>query len=89
MGQEPVGVGVHVLEGDVRRMTVRRAIQVLIQHAAANVAGVGCGIRPVIASADKQELSLAIRTMWSRGYGYPMSESDWFNLRMAPPSEES
>lgn len=69
-------------------MSVSRAIQVLIRHAAANVAGVGCGLRPVVSTDERQELSLAIHTMWMRGHGYPMSGSDWFNLRMDPPRDD-
>jgi len=66
-------------------MTQRRALQVLIRHAAANVAGVGCGIRPVLSTEAKEDVSAAVRAMWRRAHGYPMSDSDWFNLRLDPP----
>lgn len=60
-------------------MTKRDALILLLDHAARNVAGVGCGIRPPL---DKDELAAVVEAMsiiWPQVYGYEMQPSDLFN----------
>lgn len=60
-------------------MTKREALILLLDHAARNVAGVGCGIRP---SLDRDELAKVVEAMsivWPDAYGYEMAPSDLFN----------
>ena len=61
-------------------MTKRRAMQVLIQHAARNCSGSGTGIRSLPSDADQREVAQAIYKLFPEAYGRRPYGSDLFNL---------
>ncbi len=63
-----------------RRLTQKRALQVVLTHAARNVAGVGCGVRPAINREEQELVQRAIEVLWPKAHGYEMLHNDWFNL---------
>lgn len=60
-------------------MTKREALQILIDHAARNVAGVGCGIRPEISKDELARVVEAMSIAWREAYGFEMQHDDLFN----------
>lgn len=66
----------------VRRMTKLDALDVVIRHAAANVAGVGTGIRAEVRPLEKVEVVRAIAILYPYAYGRSLDDSDRFNLRL-------
>ena len=66
------------------KMTRKEAIHILIEHAAANCAGTGCGIRSEISENQRIQVAKAILKVWpEKQYG-----PNWFNLGLPDPSIE-
>lgn len=63
-----------------RRMTKRRALHVLMHHAARDVAGVGQGIRPGATDDEKRDVAAAVRALYPDAYGFVAIERDLLNL---------
>lgn len=61
-------------------MTRTEAIRILISHAARNVSGTGCGIRPEISSKDRDLVSQAVSRVYKEAYGYDADTNVFFNL---------
>lgn len=61
-------------------MTKRKAIEILITHAARNVAGQGCGIRPSISERERDEVKQAILKMYHDAHRRYAALDDLFNL---------
>jgi hypothetical protein len=62
-------------------MTFRRALQVLIQHAAENQAGTGCGIRSLPSDNARMEIAEAIEKTWPKAYGtFDLDDATRHNL---------
>ena len=66
-------------------MNKRQALQIVIQHAAANVAGVGCGMRPGVSGDEKLRVEIAIRKLYREAYLHTPDESDFFNMGLTFP----
>lgn len=62
------------------RLTRREALQIVIHHAGRDAAGTGCGVRPGLQPDELDRLVLALAILWKDAHGYPMSQSDLFNL---------
>ena len=66
-------------------MTRREAIHILIDHAAKNCVGSGCGPGHGIPSyEERNRIALAIQKVWPEKHFEP----NWFNLGLFPPREE-
>lgn len=61
-------------------MTRKKALQILIKHAAANCAGVGCGLRTLPSKQEQEKVKQAIDKFYFEAYGYQLDSSAWFNL---------
>ena len=59
---------------------MRQALQILIDNAAKNVAGVGVGIRPIITSKTRTQVRDAILQVWWCAYSFECDESALRNL---------
>jgi hypothetical protein len=75
-------------------MTFREALRILINNAAQNQAGAGCGIRSLQSDAERVRIAQAIRNVWPKAYGFPMGDSERLNLglmecegTLAPPTQ--
>lgn len=62
------------------RMTRRRALQILIEHAARDVSGVGPSIRPGATTEEKVNVRQAITVFYRDAYGFEPSANDLRNL---------
>ena len=70
-------------------MTTRKALQILIHHAAENQAGTGCGIRSIPSDKRRDELCEAVLKVWPKAYNYPFGGNDAYNLALPwTPSPE-
>lgn len=71
-------------------MTTRKALQILIHHAAENQAGAGCGIRTMPSDKRRDEICEAVLKVWPKAYNYPFGRSDAHNLALPwpPPPEK-
>lgn len=56
------------------------AIQILIKHTADNLRGSSCGISSIPSKSKREEAIQAIEKMWRKAYGFPLRESDRYNL---------
>jgi hypothetical protein len=66
-------------------MTKREAIALLIEHAARNCAGVGCGIRALPSAEEKQRVAQAVRKVWPLAYpGQQCTANDLANRSLPP-----
>ena len=71
-------------------MTVRRAFQILINHAAANQAGVECGgYRSIPTEHKREEIVAAIAKLWTKVYGFPFDRSQQYNDILQLPPERA
>lgn len=61
-------------------MTKRRALQILIENAAANIRGTSQGIRPEKSREQRAEVRAAIEKIYQDGYGYPFGPNEAYNL---------
>jgi len=61
------------------KMKLWRAMQILIDHAARNVAGTGCGVRPEIKEKEIKEVREAIKRVWSFAYKHEFNEQEFYN----------
>ncbi len=60
-------------------MTKREALQILMDNAARNLAGVGRGIRPSISNEQKMKVIEAIIKIHPDAYGFPADNSYFYN----------
>lgn len=67
-------------------MTRREALEVLVGHAAANVAGVGCGVRPEMSAEQRQRVADAVLKVWPLFRSYSPGENDFHNLKLPRPA---
>lgn len=68
-------------------MTRMQALRILIEHAAQNVSGVGCGIRPDVDEKTKARVGEAVSKVWLTAYQRRICEADYFNLRLPPVND--
>ncbi len=61
-------------------MTRRRALQVLIEHAARDVGGVGQGVRPGATEEQKRDVRRAVRVFYKDAFGFTRGDNDLRNL---------
>jgi hypothetical protein len=63
-------------------VTKREALHILIHHAAASCAGVGCGIRTLPSDDEKRRVRDAIAKVYRDAYGREMEDTDQRNLNL-------
>jgi len=63
-------------------MTKKQALQLLIEHAAENVAGVGVGLRSTPSDTVKVLVREAIEKLFPDAHGREMDRNDFFNMRL-------
>lgn len=61
-------------------MTKREALTILIRHAARDIGGVGCGVRPEIDEEAREKVRQAIKKLWREVYNFPIADTDLWNL---------
>lgn len=66
-------------EDSRKRMTFRRALQILISAGARDIKGQGLGIRSNT-DAQRNEVKAAIEVVYEKAYNYPLGENEQFNL---------
>jgi hypothetical protein len=69
-------------------MTRQRALQILIEHAARDCVGAGCGYHTVPSEERRMEVSRAVRKLWRNAYDWPITDTDFLNLGIPIPPEE-
>lgn len=67
-----------------RRLTKRHAIQVLIEHAARDVAGVGCGVRQEWSRDKHDHVVFVIRFIWTDAWHFPCDDNSLRNMGLMP-----
>lgn len=70
-------------------MTRRRALEVLVEHAARNVAGAGHGMRPEVSIETCELVRDAVVRLWPEIYNYPVNNLALRNLGLLPLPQES
>ena len=63
-------------------MTKKQALAILIENAAENVAGVGCGIRPEVSEERTMRVRWAVVRLYPDAYGRSADENDLRGLRL-------
>lgn len=61
-------------------MTKKQALKVLIENAAANVAGAGCGLRAEVTRERQEVVRDAIAKWYESAYGFPLYKSALINM---------
>lgn len=61
-------------------MNKKEATDILIRHAAANVVGVGCGIRGGTSREERALVIEAIKTLWPTVHGFACGANELRNL---------
>lgn len=56
-------------------MIKSRALQILIEHACANCAGSGCGVRSLPSESSRKEVKEAVQKVWKNAYSYPLDDN--------------
>ena len=68
-------------------MTLKNAIHVLMENAAAGVAGAGCGVRAGISATKREQVVLAIQRVFPIVYGRHPDAKDFHNMQLPAPGE--
>jgi hypothetical protein len=61
-------------------MTKREALQILIENAAKNVAGAGCGLREPASDKRTKEVRTEVEKWWKDAYSFDLDDSQIRNL---------
>lgn len=61
-------------------MKENEAILILIEHTARDLVGSGRGISSIPSEKERKKAVQAIEKMWRKAHGYPLRESDRYNL---------
>lgn len=64
------------------KMTLSKAMRILLRHAERDCAGVGRGIRGIPTDGERRELREAAARIWKQAYGYAPS-TDEVELRFS------
>lgn len=68
-----------------KRMTERRALEILFNLAAERLGGTGTGIGPPSLSNEKRlDAGRAVKKLWPKVFSWPMGRSDCHNLNIPP-----
>ncbi len=69
-------------------MTRKKALQILMENAAENVRGQGCGIRPAHSEQKSALVRDAIIRLWKEAYSWDIRSADLFNIGLLGIVEE-
>lgn len=69
-------------------MKLCQAIAILIENAAANVGGVGQGLRPAVTPSHREMVARAVRRAWRTAYRYDYDDQCRSNLGLPELPEE-
>ena len=62
-------------------VTRKKALMILIDHAAQNCQGVGCGIRTLPSETERMRVAQAVLKVWPQKYFQP----NWGNMGLPEP----
>jgi len=65
---------------EMKKMTYKTAIEILIRNAVRNVNGVGCGLRPEVTSENTKLVYAAARLVWKRTNHFELTDNDMENF---------
>lgn len=65
-------------------MTRRRALEILVEHAAKNTSGAGHGMRPEMTLETRELVRDAVVRVWPEIYNFPVNDMALRNLGLLP-----